>query len=730
MFWPTPQDYNEAIQNPRLSFRDPELQQGQPELTALGLPRPITGAFATVYKLQCRQRTWAVRCFLHPSFDHERRYAAISDQLNRVRLPCTVGFTFLREGIRVRGQWYPILKMEWVQGEPLDAFIRKHLVNSNTILSLARRWVEMMQALRDASIAHGDLQHGNVLVTSNGQLRLVDYDGMYVPALSGQGSHEVGHRNYQHPLRTKSDFGPYLDNFSAWVIYVSLIALAIDPGLWQKFSGGDECLLFRRKDFEQPEASDVLCALESHPDDRIRSAATLFKSPLYLGPRNVPSLDAQPPPDTLPLAAIDSGRASWIEDHIRRHARAPAPDATPILLRSSVAAERALLALSATWIVLFTRLNLWFVGVLSAMLLNLIFWIYRYCSDGSVRARRDLAAKARAIENHIRAARIELFDLERCRQYVQERGSKEEARLEALRKTLEAEEKREIQKASNELQAQLLSIEAKRQHLDGQKGAEIWTIIQDIQAKVQSLNAEIAALEQREARELKEALQAKQQQHIEVYLRQFRLEDASIPGIGFALRNRLIRSGFHTAADVGFDRVQCVAGIGRSRALAVVDWRRSLEARARTTMPFALADSERAPISAKYVAWRWILEQLRDAEQQRRKKEEEKILARYRLLLERLGEERNAADAKGRAVIRDIRARYAQKYQEISVESARLARETADELREIDGKSNEARDKLFDLHWEEKRLSRELGRYAGIGFWKYVKRVFLDWQAA
>lgn len=213
-----------------------ELQVGRPDLTPLGLPRPITGGFASVYKLQCLQRTWAVRCFLRQFHDHHRRYAAISEHLTRHRLPYTVGFTFLCNGIKVRGQWYPILKMEWVQGEPLSAFIERHLGNRSTLLSLARRWFEMVKALQKASIAHGDLQHSNVLVV-DGQLRLIDYDGMYVPALSGEGSHEVGHRNYQHPLRTESDFGPYLDNFSAWVVYVSLIALAADPGLWKQFGG-------------------------------------------------------------------------------------------------------------------------------------------------------------------------------------------------------------------------------------------------------------------------------------------------------------------------------------------------------------------------------------------------------------------------------------------------------------------------------------------------------------
>src|SRR2546426_778562 len=153
MPWPTPQDYNEAIQNPRLSFDDPTLKAGAPELTSLGLPRPITGGFASVYRIHCGQQDWAVRCFLRDFPDQQRRYAAISNHLSAVKLPYTVGFEFLPHGIKIRGQWYPILKMEWVEGELLNDYIKKYLRSSSTLLTLANRWIAMSSALQQASIA-------------------------------------------------------------------------------------------------------------------------------------------------------------------------------------------------------------------------------------------------------------------------------------------------------------------------------------------------------------------------------------------------------------------------------------------------------------------------------------------------------------------------------------------------------------------------------------------------
>src|SRR3990172_11707056 len=199
MPWPTPQDYNEAIQSPTLCFDNPELRAGQPEVTPLGLPRPNSGQFASVYRIHSGQRDWAVKCFLNELSDSQERYAAIGAHLAAAKLPFMVGFYFLPKSIKVKGNWYPILKMEWVNGESLQAHIERNLHNQSALLKLAGGWVNMLKVLQSASISHGDLQHGNVLL-SNGDFKLVDYDGMYVPALAGKSSHELGHRNYQHPL--------------------------------------------------------------------------------------------------------------------------------------------------------------------------------------------------------------------------------------------------------------------------------------------------------------------------------------------------------------------------------------------------------------------------------------------------------------------------------------------------------------------------------------------------
>ena len=314
--WPTLQEYNEAVQNPRTAFADAELQGAQAELTPLGLPRPITGGFASVYRMQSGSREWAVRCFYRGQADHAR-YVAIGDYLTQVRLPYAVSFSFLQQGIRVQGSWYPILKMEWLHGESLNVFVGKHLHNAAALQALTQRWAQLIATLSSAGIAHGDLQHSNVMVI-NGELKMIDYDGMFVPSFRGKyGSHEVGHRNYQHPRRGLDDFDERLDAFSAWVIFLSLIALSKDPSLWQLAKGGDDYLLLRKEDFERPQTSAVLAVLQRHQDGQLAALARLFVSLLNHDPLAVPSFVQASSMIAFPATSVGpKPNADWLRDHL------------------------------------------------------------------------------------------------------------------------------------------------------------------------------------------------------------------------------------------------------------------------------------------------------------------------------------------------------------------------------------------------------------------------------
>src|SRR5919109_848425 len=189
--WPDLTEYHEALQYPERSLGDPELKKAQIEKDRFGMPKPATGGNAVAYKATEGQNVWAVRCFLRPISDHAERYSAISKHLAKAKAAHTTPFLYLADGIRLKGGAFPVVKMAWVAGEHLDRHVEKNLGNAKAIAGLRSRFRKLVSEIEDARFAHGDLQHGNVLVC-DGELLLIDYDGMWVPSLDGRKATEIG----------------------------------------------------------------------------------------------------------------------------------------------------------------------------------------------------------------------------------------------------------------------------------------------------------------------------------------------------------------------------------------------------------------------------------------------------------------------------------------------------------------------------------------------------------
>ncbi|MBZ0153593.1 MAG: hypothetical protein K8J09_18870 [Planctomycetes bacterium] len=224
------------------------------------MPFVMSGNFAYVFKVHLTQGgARAVKCFRRFLGDRGQRYEALSQHLDKSPMACVADFDYDAQGILVEGHRYPILVMEWVDGPTLDVFISQLLKTgsqSSALMSLAAEWAQIVLTLEQGGVAHGDLQHGNIIVTTQG-LRLVDLDGMFVPTLANKGAaDEIGHRHYQHPLRSASDFNAQLDRFSSLVIYASLLGVAADPSLWREFN--DDNLILTRGDFQNPGSSTAL----------------------------------------------------------------------------------------------------------------------------------------------------------------------------------------------------------------------------------------------------------------------------------------------------------------------------------------------------------------------------------------------------------------------------------------------------------------------------------------
>ena len=243
------------LQHPDTAFPDQELQRGSVQTTNMGLPFALSGGFALTYTISTASKKYAVRCFHREVPKIQEKYAAISQCLRSLNSQYFVEFTFLDKGIRVNGSAYPIVRMDWVEGDTLGVYLDKNAKKQSLISDLRLKFHTLSKYLEDHGIAHGDIQNGNVMVVGN-ELRLIDYDGMFVPGMALGGGTEVGHKHFQHPGRAKAHFGPNMDRFSFIVMDVSLQALIEDGALYYKFSEGSETIIFTANDFADPATSE------------------------------------------------------------------------------------------------------------------------------------------------------------------------------------------------------------------------------------------------------------------------------------------------------------------------------------------------------------------------------------------------------------------------------------------------------------------------------------------
>ena len=223
-----------------------------------------SGAFAAVFKGSLHGTNFAIRCFLTAEDETINRYKIICDYLNDIPASWKTKCEFIENELSINGNSYPILKMEWLNGLLINQFVSNNLSDNNVLTELQNKLVAVSNDLEKYKIGHGDLQCGNIIITgtsSNFQVKLIDYDGMYVPALANKKSIEKGRSEFQHPKRTMYNFSPEMDRFSFWVMITALEALKFDKTLWREvMQGGFNTLdnfLFTIQDFLNPSQSGL-----------------------------------------------------------------------------------------------------------------------------------------------------------------------------------------------------------------------------------------------------------------------------------------------------------------------------------------------------------------------------------------------------------------------------------------------------------------------------------------
>ena len=306
ILYPTLSKYYDAIRYPQIAFKnlDPILAAGKPVQiqNSQGIKTlwSAAGGFACVFQYETftPQKLWAVRCFLKSTSTVANHYSKVSSRLPTI--PCSSYFvecSFLDQGIRVDGNLYPIVKMEWAEGKDLRTFIRDNLNNSNQLDLLAQAWVKLSKDLIDNGMAHGDLQHGNIIIdeTNGVNIKLIDYDGFYF-SVDGNGIKDEikGIPDYQHPLRKSlPNQCLEIDFFPELVIYLSIIAIAEDPQLWNNYNlDKTERLLFSVADFQDPDRSQVLNHLSQMSPNIVRLADKFKEICKLTDFSKIPSLEA------------------------------------------------------------------------------------------------------------------------------------------------------------------------------------------------------------------------------------------------------------------------------------------------------------------------------------------------------------------------------------------------------------------------------------------------------
>ena len=270
MPWPNRIDYMEAVRDyPNVSLQDPHLSDGIPKKSKDGSTISYSGGFSIVFPIKTASKTFALRCWLKDVKNVETRYKKTSDYLKHICLPYFVDFEYVPRGILIDGEKYPITRMQWAEGVPLREFITQNIRNSKIFETAASEFRKMVNKLHDHKIAHGDLQDGNILLNKlNGtdvNIKLIDYDSLFVPTLQDEPDQIIGLPEYQHPMRMQGgrQANEKVDYFSELVIYLSFLSLAEKPDLWDQFKDKTEKgLLFSKADFENCENSRAFQVLE------------------------------------------------------------------------------------------------------------------------------------------------------------------------------------------------------------------------------------------------------------------------------------------------------------------------------------------------------------------------------------------------------------------------------------------------------------------------------------
>ena len=261
MNYPLLSEYIETIRSAEDNFG--ELSYLKPVLGDDGLPVMTSGNFAVVFKMKDEQsgKFYAVKCFTKEQEGRTAAYKEIAKELKDISSPYIVSIQYLEKELFVDTNQtteteFSVLLMDWVDGVPLNKYIRQNINESSLLKQLSHNFKKLSLWLLSQPFAHGDLKPDNILVKQDGSLVLVDYDGMYVPSMKGETIRELGSPDFQNPHKAAEKFDENMDLFSIVSIFLSLSLIAIDSDILERF-GAEDRLLFSVNDYLDVQKSKI-----------------------------------------------------------------------------------------------------------------------------------------------------------------------------------------------------------------------------------------------------------------------------------------------------------------------------------------------------------------------------------------------------------------------------------------------------------------------------------------